>query len=189
MRKRGTFVFGGHSHSHGNLAASGEPLPDIAECLRQLKLHGIRKPLAFCYPFGQYNRNTIKAVQEAGFQTAVVCEDALAVIGPATKLFALPRISVMGGNHAFKLLDKEPNVKENKMIYRVLHTGIPLEISACLRGNGKKKNGKDIWLPAQEVSQGEFILQFSLPGAGTVPAQNPLEIWDKHRLFKLATIH
>jgi len=186
MQKRGTFVFGGHSQSHGNLAASGEPLPDLAECLKQLKLRGIRKPFAFCYPFGQYNQNTIKAVQEAGFQTAVVCEDAVASIGPATNLFALPRVSVMGGSHEFKLLNKEADVKETKLIYRVSHTGIPLEISACLCGNG---NEKKIWLPARDISQGEFLLQFTLPDTNTGHALNPLEIWDKHRLFKLATIN
>ena len=31
MQKRGTFVFGGHSHSHANLAAMGDPLHDILE--------------------------------------------------------------------------------------------------------------------------------------------------------------
>jgi peptidoglycan/xylan/chitin deacetylase (PgdA/CDA1 family) len=189
MQKRGAFVFGGHSHSHGNLAASGEPLPDIAECLKQLKQHGIHRPYAFCYPFGQYNQNTVTAVQKAGFQTAVVCEDAVAFIGPATNLFTLPRVSVMGGNHDFKLLNKEADVKEKFLVYHVLHTGIPLEISACLRGNEKKQNEKDLWLPAREVAQVEFALQFTLPDANTGHAVNPLEIWDKYRLFKLATIN
>ena len=186
MQKRGTFVFGGHSQSHGNLAASGEPLPDLTECRKQLKRHGIRKPFAFCYPFGQYNQNTIKAVQAAGFQTAVVCEDAVASIGPATNLFTLPRVSVMGGNHDFKLLNKRVDTKDKILIYRILHTGIPLEISACLRGNGDEKK---LWLPTREVAQVEFELQFMLPDADMARTQQKLEIWDKHRLFKLATIN
>ena len=189
MQKRGTFVFGGHSHTHKNLAGDANPLIQISKCRRQLRLHDIRKPFAFCYPFGQYNQNTIKAVQEAGFQTAVVCEDAVASIGPATNLFALPRVSVMGGSHDFKLLNKEADVKEKSLIYHVLHIGIPLEISACLRGNGKKKNEKDIWLPAREISQGEFELQFMLPDADMANTQKKLEIWDKHCLFKLATLN
>ena len=186
MQKRGNFVFGGHSQSHGNMAASEKPLPDIAGCLKQLKLHGIRKPFAFCYPFGQYNQNTIKAVQEAGFQTAVVCEDAVASIGPATNLFALPRVSVMGGSHDFKLLNKEADAKYKTLIYRLVHTGVPLEISAGLRGTG---NESDIWLPARTISRGEFDLQFMLPDADMANTQKKLEIWDKHRLFKLATIN
>lgn len=186
MQKRRTFAFGGHSHSHGNLAASGEPLPDIAECLRQLKQHGIHRPYAFCYPFGQYKPDTIKAVQEAGFQTAVVCEDVAASIGPATNLFALPRVSVMGGKHDFKLLKKEADVKTKSLVYRVLHTGIPLEISASLHASG---DGKNIWLPAREVSQGEFELRFTSPDNTMDDEGKSLEIWDKHRLFKLATIN
>lgn len=189
MQKRRIFAFGGHSHSHGNLAASGDPLSDILECRRQLKIHGIREPYSFCYPYGQQQESTQKAAKQAEFRTAVVCEDAVASIGPTTNLFALPRVSVMGGSHEFKLLNKEADVNEKTLIYRVLHTGIPLEISACLRGNGKKKNEKDIWLPSREVSQGEFELQFMLPDADTANTQKKLEIWDKHRLFKLATLN
>jgi len=189
MQKRGTFVFGGHSHAHNNLAGDANPWTQISECRRQLRLHGIRQPYSFCYPYGQYNQETIKAVTQARFQVAVVCEDAVASIGPATNLFALPRVSVMGGSHDFKLLNKEADVKEKMLAYRVLHTGIPLEISAGLRGNGNGKNEKCLWLPAREVSQGEFELQFILPDADMANTQKKLEIWDKHRLFKLATIN
>lgn len=186
MQKRGTFVFGGHSHTHNNLAGDANPLIQTSECRQQLRLHGIRKPYSFCYPYGQYNQETIKAVSQAGFQTAVVCEDAVASIGPATNLFSLPRVSVMGGSHDFKLLTKKADAEEKTLIYRLLHTGIPLEISACLRGN---ENEKDTWLPAREISQGEFELQFMLPDADMANPQRKLEIWDKHRLFKLATIN
>jgi len=186
MQKRGTFVFGGHSQSHGNLAASGNPLPDIAECWRQLKLHGICKPYSFCYPYGQQKESTQKAAKQAKFQTAVVCEDAVASIGPATNLFTLPRVSVMGGSHDFKLLHKETDVKEKTLIYRVLHTGIPLEITARLPGS---ENKEDTWLTAREISQVEFELRFMLPDADMANTQKKLEIWDKHRLFKLATIN
>jgi len=188
MQKRGTFIFGGHSHTHKNLAGDANPLTQISECRRQLRLHGIRKPYSFCYPYGQYNQETIKAVTQARFQMAVVCEDSVAAIGQNTNLFTLPRVSVMGGNHEFKLLNKEADAKETKLIYRILHTGIPLEISACLRGNGDEKNEKSSWLPARDVSQGEFELQFMLPDAEMANTQKKLEIWDKYRLFKLATI-
>ena len=184
MQKRGTLLFGGHSHSHGNLAASADPLPDIAECRNQLKLHGIRQPYSFCYPYGQHNELTQQIVKQAKFETAVVCEDAMAIIGPMTNLFALPRVSVMGGRHDFKLLRKEADVKT--LIYQIGHTGIPLEISACrITGDG---NAQQVWLPPREVGQGEFELRFAITGNDPRPEQSIVEIWDKHRLFKLATI-
>ena len=185
MQKRRIFAFGGHSHTHRNLAVEANPLPQIAECRCRLLLHGIREPYSFCYPHGEYNQETIKAVKQAGFQTAVVCEDAVASIGPATNLFALPRVSVMGGSHEFKLLSKQVEPGKQALICRVFHAGIPIEISACLRGNGKTK---EIWLPAREVSPGEFELRFVLPTDIAGPERNLVEIWDKHRLFKLATI-
>lgn len=185
MQKRRIFAFGGHSHTHNNLAADANPLIQISECRRQLLLHGIREPYSFCYPYGQYNQKTIQAVRQTGFQMAVVCEDSMASIGPATDLCALPRVSVMGGNHEFKLLNKAADAKEKMLICRVFHTGIPIEISACLRGSG---HDQEVWLPARGVFQGEFELRFVLPNDVPGPERNFVEIWDKHRLFKLATI-
>jgi len=184
MQQRKTFVFGGHSHSHKNLAGDPDPWAQIAECRRQLRLHKIRKPFSFCYPYGQYNTTTMRDVRKAKFQTAVVCEDAVATIGPATNLFALPRVSVMGGNHDFKLLNKTADAKDGMFVCRLMHTGIPLEISACLRGEWD-----ETWLPARPVAQGEFELRFAPADTGPAPEPQALEIWDKHRLFKLATIN
>ena len=181
MQERGTFAFGGHSHSHFNQAASGDPLPDIAECLRQLQAHGVRWPYAFCYPFGQYKPETVKAVRAAGFRTAVVCEDAVAVIGPGRDLFTLPRVSVMGGRHEFKLAAADVDRQRNTLALRVAHEGVPMEISACLAGREKS------WLPAREIGRGEFTLVFTLAGRGTEGLTH-LEIWDKHRLFRLSTL-
>ncbi|MDO9543510.1 MAG: polysaccharide deacetylase family protein [Kiritimatiellia bacterium] len=186
MQKRRIFAFGGHAHTHKNLAVDPNPLLQTTECRRQLVLHGIREPDSFCYPHGEYNQATIKAVKQAGFQTAVVCEDAVASIGPATNLFALPRVSVMGGSHEFKLASKRVEDKEKALICRVFHAGIPLEISACLSG---KDNDREIWLPKRAIGQEEFELRFILPDDLAGQGKSSfIEIWDKHRLFKLATI-
>lgn len=187
MQKRGTFVFGGHSHAHKFLADDANPLLQTSECRHQLLLHGIRAPNAFCYPYGQHNQETIKAVRQAGFQTAVTCEDAVALIRPSTDLLTLPRVAVMGGSHEFKLLDKRVEDREQALICRIFHAGIPipLEISACLRGSG---NEKDLWVTRREVPQGEFDLRFARPNNIAGNERFFLEIWDKHRFFKLAEL-
>jgi peptidoglycan/xylan/chitin deacetylase (PgdA/CDA1 family) len=184
MQKRRIIAFGGHAHTHNNLAVDGQAAFQITECYRQLARHGISAPYAFCYPHGQQNQATRRLVREAGFQTAVVCEDTVALIAPAVDLFALPRVSVMGGKHDFRLIAGEIDVEKRALAGRILHSGIPIEISAglCLRGQ------EPIWLPAREVGGGEFELRFVLPENTSRDAIDRIEIRDKHRLFTLATI-
>lgn len=185
MQKRNTCAFGGHAHTHANLAAVQDPWPEIAECRNQLKRHKIHQPDAFCYPYGEHRPKTRAAVQQAGFQTAVVCEDAVAKIGPATDLFALPRVSVMGGKHEFRLMAGDLDAAKQALACRLAHAGLPIEISAGLG----LRNQRQLWLPAREVAQGEFELRFALPPNTSREEIVRLEIWDKHRLFKLATIN
>lgn len=184
MQKRQIIAFGGHAHDHNNLAVDAQAAFQVSECFRQLTRHGISPPYSFCYPHGQQNQQTRRLVREAGFQTAVVCEDSIAEIKPDTDLFALPRVSVMGGKHDFQLVSGDIDAEKQSLAARILHTGIPLEISAglCLRGQ------ETIWLPAREVAGGEFELRFVLPENTSRDAIEKIEIRDKYRLFKLATI-
>lgn len=184
MQQRRTFAFGGHGHVHNNLAVDGQAELHIAECFRQLARHGISQPYSFCYPHGQQNRPTRQLVRQAGFQTAVVCADTVAEITPATDLLALPRVSVMGGRHAFRLVSGDLDLAKRTLICRIEHSGIPIEISAGLGLRGQEP----AWLPAREVSAGEFELRFGLPENTSREMIDRIEIRDHYRLFKLATI-
>ena len=185
MQKRRVIAFGGHAHNHNNLALDDKAAFQIAECFRQLTLHGICPPYSFCYPHGQQNQETRRLVRETGFQTAVVCEDAVAEIRPSGDLFALPRVSVMGGKHDFRLVSGDIDIEKQTLAGRIMHSGIPIEISAglCLRGQ------EPIWLPPREIANGEFELRFVLPEKISRDAIERIEIRDKYRLFKLATIN
>jgi peptidoglycan/xylan/chitin deacetylase (PgdA/CDA1 family) len=182
MQERQTFVFGGHAHAHNNLIVDPQADFQINECFRQLVLHGIIQPYSFCYPHGQKNEETARFVRRAGFQTALVCEDAVADIKPGSDLFALPRVSVMGGRHVFCLVNKTFNENDKTVVFRIIHDGLPIEISPCLCGAAPQ------WLPARELSQGEFELRFKAENTPAERGSAVLEIWDKHRLFKLTTV-
>ncbi|MFH1970517.1 MAG: polysaccharide deacetylase family protein [Verrucomicrobiota bacterium] len=134
MQKRGTFVFGGHGHRHQNLAALTDPYPDIRECYLRLRRQGIRQPFSFCYPYGQYNARTIAAVKHAGFRSAMVCEDRVALTGKPMNLLALPRVSVMGGEHEFHV--KPSRYPPEGGVIGIMHTGIPMEVSPRLIWSG-----------------------------------------------------
>ena len=183
MQKRGTFVFGGHSHRHPNLAAMADPYADIRECYLRLRRQGIRQPFSFCYPYGQYNARAIEAVKRAGFRSAMVCEDRVALTGKAMNLLALPRVSVMGGEHEFHVNRLSASATPGEIVLRIMHTGIPMEVSPRLLWSSATADQD--WLPAVGISNADYEWRWPRPANGSNAVPVCLEIWDKHRLFPM----
>ena len=56
-----------HTHNHNNLMRLGmeEQKIDIIKSLNYLKKRNLLKnPISFCYPYGQYNLNTLKILKK-----------------------------------------------------------------------------------------------------------------------------
>ena len=85
----------------------------------------------------------------------------------------------------FRLIAGDIEIDKQTLVCRILHSGIPIEISACLQGTD---NIIHQWLPPGEIPQGEFGLRFALADDVAKHTQDMIEIWDKYRLFKLARI-
>lgn len=184
MRRRGTLTFGGHSHGHQNLAASGDPLPEIWECYQQILRKGGFAPDAFCYPYGEYNARAMDAVRRMGFSTAMVCEDAVARTGPGVNRLALPRVSVMGGRHRFSITRERDKESANEVVARVWHEGIPIEVAPCLKGLTDPAAGA--WLPARGFGNGtEIEWRWTLNNPADRDKPLSLELWDHHRILPL----
>lgn len=183
MQQRGTFVFGGHGHRHENMAALGDPYANLRECHNQLRRHGIRRPYSFCYPHGQRNERAVEAVRRAGFRSAVVCEDRVAITGKEMRLMELPRVSVMGGRHAFAILSGNNNPDSVTCLIR--HSGVSMDVTPCLIWGDSQKT--KTWLPYMEMRNAEYEICFPRPpNIQALPLR--LEIWDKHKLFLLFSI-
>ncbi len=181
MRARGTMAFGGHSHLHQNLAVTEDPFAPIRECYLQIKKNAGFKPDSFCYPYGQYNGRAVEAVRRAGFTTAMVCEDAVARVGPGVNLLVLPRVSVMGGRHRFGIVRAREKEEPGEVVARVTHQGIPLEVAPRLKGVPGAG-----WLPAQALGNGaEVEWRWTLVPPVPPDDQLSLELWDRHRLLPL----
>ncbi len=177
-RRRGTLSFGGHGHSHQNMAVIADPFGLAAECYRQFIHCGGFIPDSFSYPFGQHNQRAQEAVAAAGFGTALACGDAMLSSAPDLNLLALPRISVMGGHHDFSL---QPVSTESAsaVVWHVKHVGVPIAVTPHLRGLATSA-----WLPPQELDDGtEAEWRWQIDPLSDSPGQ--LEIWDRHRLLPL----
>jgi len=101
MYRRGTLTFGGHGQTHANLRASTDPYPELRGCYKDIRKKGGFTPAGFCYPNGEYRRQTLPRVKKAGFTTAVTCHAAFIHTDQPISYFELPRASVYGGQHNY----------------------------------------------------------------------------------------
>lgn len=101
---------GSHSYSHVHLASLPyeKQLHELSESKRILEQELGKEVRHFCYPYGSYNADTLKAAERAGYVTAMTCERAAAT--PDNDLLALPRKAISYGDNrvgfAWKLFFK-----------------------------------------------------------------------------------
>ena len=85
---------GAHTRTHPRLQGlnTTEAQQEIAGCKLELEAVTGKPVQHFCYPFGQFDRQHVQMVQEAGYQTATTTQRGRARGGDA--LLQLPRVTV-----------------------------------------------------------------------------------------------
>ncbi len=180
MHQRGVLTFGGHGHTHANLAAHPNSAEEIERSFRQIRRKGGFRPVAFSYPHGAFGEETWKAVEKGGYRMAVVCEDRIARVAQRKDLFHLPRISIYGGIRNIEggwVRNGEGQVMGWTMTFR--GTGQPFRL--VLR---RVEGGEPLWesgrFRLKNGEQAEFLWG-ELEGASSGPLH--LEIRDGSGLF------
>jgi peptidoglycan/xylan/chitin deacetylase (PgdA/CDA1 family) len=179
--QRGTLRFGGHTRSHVNLRASDDPMDELRACYQDLRRRGGFKPEGFCYPFGQYRRQTPPLVARAGFSTAVTCKDGIASSSPQASLLELPRVPVMGGRHRYRV---ERVAAGQGLTVRVSKEGHAMHVHPRLRWPGAPPPAGGDWLAPVTITAEPATLTWPLPpgSGGKTPV---LELWDAFRVLRL----
>ncbi|MCA1808225.1 MAG: polysaccharide deacetylase family protein [Kiritimatiellia bacterium] len=184
MMQRGIITFGVHSHTHPR-----HPSETEAELLFSRDLFRARtgrRPDSFCYPHGQYHDSLVRAVAAAGFSTAMICDDDIAVIDHDTNMFTLPRISVFGGIQHY-VVDKLPAAVTgpDRVGVRVHNPGRPVRVAPRLLGADLPPDRQ--WLPETRLESAPQ--DWVWPVAPTVDHDNlRLEIWDRNRVLLLYAV-
>lgn len=103
MAARGTVSFGSHSMSH---IPNAELLANEIRASRYaLRRSTGVKTHSYCYPHGIYGHASMyESLRASKFHTALICDDKLYHFGVETNLLAIPRISVYGGPHDFRIV-------------------------------------------------------------------------------------
>jgi len=91
------FTIGSHTLDHPRLAkiSSAEALRQIKKSKTLLEEKLKRPVLFFAYPYGSYNGDIIRLVEESGYSAAVTTDQGLAT--SLSNVYALKRIRVLGG--------------------------------------------------------------------------------------------
>ena len=179
MQKRGTFVFGIHSHSH-----SGSPArlaQETAESRRLFKSKTDEETRDYCYPYGVAPDFLVQAVSNAGYRTAMVCEDRTFIPAPGADLFRIPRVSVYGGRHAFSATPAA-RTDSGACCAEVRNNGVPLPVLGRLRDESSGRTWS-LQPTARLGPQSQSWCWTNLP-ADLDPASLQVEIWEQNGLFQ-----
>jgi peptidoglycan/xylan/chitin deacetylase (PgdA/CDA1 family) len=87
-------TFGSHALTHPWLTSldRAEKAREIHDSFARVEALAGSPPAGFAYPYGNFDRDSERLVEEAGF--ACACATIPTAVSPASRLFALPRLQV-----------------------------------------------------------------------------------------------
>ena len=133
---RGTLSFGSHSISH--VAAAKHQAKEVARSRHIFHDKAGVKANAYCYPNGYAPDLLWEAVKyKRRFTTAMICTDQVFHFSCDADLYRIPRVSVYGGRHDFKLTS--PNWSEDHLTVQAVNNGLPMPVRCMLR---EKRTGR-----------------------------------------------
>ena len=119
---RHRITFGPHTVNHPHLpqlslAEQKREIEESRDCINE-HLSKEERLNTFCYPYGEYNEDTLKIVQDLDFQYAVTVKQGFNT--PYTPLYELKRIEVRGPDSIksfeYKVLEKFLNTEEDPYV-------------------------------------------------------------------------
>lgn len=178
MHRRGTFTFGVHSFDH--TPNKKREAAELWQCRYILKRKLGVKPEHYCYPYGAAPDYLGDEVKRRKYKTGMICNDQLFTIDADTDWFRIPRVSVYGGVHDFKV---EPGAEVDNGFYqaKVSNAGQPLPVKIVLAC----KDGRT-WSSPVYRKCGVDVINFCLEGIPEDVAVSDLsiEIWEQNGLFR-----
>ena len=179
MQARGVFVCGVHSFSH--TPAPALQAQETAECRNIFRRKTEVETRDYCYPYGGAPDPLRQAVADAGYRTAMICEDRLFSPGPGTDLLRIPRVSVYGGRHAFAATPLS-GPANGAFRAEVKNEGVPLPVRGVLRD---AQTGRTWPFQPERRLDGhpQTWLWTNLPPQLSAAALQ-IEIWEQNGLFR-----
>jgi len=183
MDRRGTVRVGSHSHTHSRLPHV--IAAEVAQSRDWLRAWTGRPVRDFCYPYGVHPPGLVDAVRAAGFTTAMICEDEVAVFRRNMDLLRIPRVSVYGGSHRFYIERASPRPEEgDALVFTGRNEGLPVPVLPVLV-IGKHR----LALPdPPDERLGPAPQRWRWPPdlwKGSEAPTARVELWDRHRILRL----
>lgn len=178
MHRRGTFTFG--VHSFGYTPNKKRAAVDLWQCRYIFKCEVGVKPEHYCYPYGVAPDYLVEEVKQRKYKTGMICDDKLFTIDADSDWFRIPRVSVYGGGHDFKV---ELGSEVNNGVYKaeVSNDGEPLPVKVLL----VYKDGRTWSTPIYRRCGAEVInCRWEGIPADVMVSDLAVEIWEQNGLFR-----
>ena len=175
MASRGVVAVGSHSMTHGK-GTPQQRASEIGPSRKELRRRMGVDTRSYCYPFGLCGYDFMDAaLRENGFTTAMACKDEMFHYGTDTNLFAIPRISVYGGNHelAFQGIDADGG----KVVFSNHGARLPLCVVVRNDATGQE------WKSELQNVGGDRPIIFEFPSEA-LDGPRTIEAWDKFGIFR-----
>ncbi|MBP7274880.1 MAG: polysaccharide deacetylase family protein [Kiritimatiellae bacterium] len=180
LHERGVIAIGSHSHTHSKH-------PSVLEREMTISRRTARERAGldlrhYCYPYGVHPPGLMKAAREAGYLTAMVCENTLSAAPDAQDPYGIPRVSVYGGHHEFHVKIVRAEQDPRAWVVEARNEGLPIPVQPVLVTGGRRAI-----LPMEPGEKlGPRPRVWTVPAEGEPePGEAHVELWDRHGVLKL----
>jgi hypothetical protein len=131
-----------------------------------------------------------EALRDAKFRTAFICDDKLYRFGVETNLYAIPRVSVYGGRHEFKI--KKATFSDGGAAVTVVNKRAAMPVRCMLHdlATGRRfiSDGPPVWVGKGRRSQGQkAVFRWSSLPNDLDPARLEAVVCEQNALFTYGT--
>jgi Predicted xylanase/chitin deacetylase len=181
MQARGAFAFGIHSFDHSK--DKRREAAELWRCRYNFKDKTGVKTFDYCYPYGGAPDYLVDEVRKRKYKTGMICADKLFTIAKDTDWLKIPRVSVYGGKHDFKVVPSGA-VEDGIFSAKITNNGVPLPMKIILRSKDADIAWKQEHPAIHRIGATGLVCSWRDIPEHLAPEMLAVELWEQNGLWR-----